>query len=90
MAAGIGNLLLVGLEIEVEMRQRVVLDLARGGPQRIEFRQGVAGAGTTRDKAASGVLQRALQIGVGKGGRRIGFEGVRGWLHGVKYNQDGT
>ena len=39
VAAGFRHLLLVGFEIEVEMRERVVLDVARGIAQRLEFRQ---------------------------------------------------
>ena len=41
LAAGLDHLLLIGLEVEVEMGQRVVLDVARLVAQRLEFRQRV-------------------------------------------------
>ena len=37
------DLVLVGFEIEVEMGERVVLDVARGVAQGLEFRQPVRG-----------------------------------------------
>ena len=39
LAAGFPHLLLVGLEVEVEMGERVVLDVAGAVAQRLEFRQ---------------------------------------------------
>ena len=39
MAARLDHLLLIALEIEIEMREHVVLDVARLIAQRVEFRQ---------------------------------------------------
>jgi hypothetical protein len=82
-AAGRGHLLLIRFQVKVEMGQRVILDVLCRRAEGIEFRKRVACAGTLADEAATGVLQRALKIGVGQRCRGIGLEGVRGGLHGV-------
>ncbi|MDF2974734.1 MAG: hypothetical protein K0R61_5184 [Microvirga sp.] len=62
--AGRLHLLLVGLEVEIEMLQRVVLDVASRIPQRLEFRQLVGGHLALVDEALLHVAERLLQLTV--------------------------
>ena len=41
VAARFAHALLIGFEIEIEMRERVVIDVARRIPERVEFGQTV-------------------------------------------------
>ena len=59
VAAGLGHLALVGLEIEVEMRERVVLDVAGAVAQRLELRQPLGGGGAARHEIAGACAARA-------------------------------
>ena len=63
MAARLDDLALVGLEIEIEMGERVVLDRARAVAQRVEFRQPRRGVGAPADE----VLARAAARPAGAG-----------------------
>ena len=65
MAAALGDLALVGLEIEVEMRERVVLDGAGAVAQRLELRQPVGRRGAPAGEVAR-KGHRPLQARVGQ------------------------
>jgi hypothetical protein len=80
--AGGLHLLLVGLELEVEMLQRVVLDVARGIPQRLEFGQLVGGHLALVDEALLHVAQRLLQLVVVQRPRGILLELGRSGMNG--------
>src|SRR5271167_1179629 len=60
IAARLGHLALVGLEIEVEMGEGVILDRPRAVAQRVELRQALDGGGAAADEVAR-MQQRALQ-----------------------------
>jgi hypothetical protein len=64
MAAGGADLLLVGLDVEVEVLERVVLDVPRGVPDRVELRQQPRGGGALGDEADPDMAQRLLEVGV--------------------------
>ena len=80
LAAAVGDLPLVIVEIEIEMRQRVQLDRARLVAKSVEFGQSRLGFGPLLDEATLDVEECALQLGIGQSFRRIGFEvgGERG------------
>ena len=80
--AGGLHLLLVGFEVEVEMLQRVVLDVPRRIPQRLEFRQLVGGHLALVDEALLHVAQRLLQLAVVQRPRGILLELGRGGMNG--------
>jgi hypothetical protein len=61
MAAGGDNLRLIGFEIEIEMGERVILDVARAVAQRLEFRQARGGGGALFNEIAAHETQRILQ-----------------------------
>ena len=65
MAAGFHDLALVGLEIEVEMGERMVLDGAGAVAQGLELRQPVDGRRAPSGEVA-GVNERPLQARVGQ------------------------
>ena len=50
MAALLDEALLIGFEVEIEMRERVVLDVARAVAQRVEFGQPVGDLAPPRDE----------------------------------------
>ena len=75
------DLRLVALEIEVEMRQRMVLDVARLLAQRLEFGQAIACQETLGNEAARHVFERPLQFGVLERPRRILLELAAARLH---------
>ena len=62
MSAALGDLFLVPLEIDVEMVERMVLDVPRLVAQGFEFGQGRTCLGTLVDKPAAGAT--ALRIDV--------------------------
>ena len=64
-AAAVANLALVGLEIKVEMRERVVLDGAGAVAQRVELRQPSRTRRAARDEIAR-MAERALEARVGQ------------------------
>ena len=66
-AAALDHLALIGLEIEIEMRQRMVLDGAGFLAQRVEFGQLRLGCRALGDETALDVEQRLLQRSVGEG-----------------------
>src|SRR5690606_31135731 len=69
------------LEIEIEMRQRVVLDVARGIAQRFEFRQFSSGLGAPLDEIAPDMAECALQLRILERRFRMLGEPVAGRLH---------
>ena len=83
VAAGGGDARLVGLEIEVEMRERVVLDRLAGLPQRLEFRQVRHRLGALVDEMAAHIGERALQLRIGKRVPGVRLEVLRGDVHPV-------
>ena len=60
-----GDIGLVPLEIEIEMRQSVVFDVAGRIAQGFEFRQFGGHSGTLVDKAGADIGHRPLQLGIG-------------------------
>ena len=70
VAAGLLHLLLVALEVDVEMVEHVVLDVAGLVAQRVELGQRVAGLGALLDEARAGLRHRILQLRVGQRLRR--------------------
>ena len=80
--AAIGDdILLETLEIEIEMRERMVLDRDAFVAQRLEFRQPRDRLGALFRKTGAHHGHRALQIGVAERAMRIRLEGVAGRLH---------
>src|SRR6185437_5119723 len=75
------HLLLEGFEIEVEMRQRVLLDGHRLLAQLLPFGQLRHRVGAALGKASAQIDHRALQIGIAERMARVGFEGAAGRLH---------
>ena len=75
VAAGGAHPLLIGFEIEIEMR--VVLDVAGGIPQRIEFRQPVDRGLAPVDEAEP-LPEHALQLRVGDRRPGVRLESRRG------------
>ena len=77
MAAALAHLALVGLEIEVEVGERVVLDRAGAVAQRLELGQAGGRSGPAADEIAR-ERHRALQAGVGQRFVRVFLEMRRG------------
>ena len=78
MAALGEQALLIGFEIEIEVGKRVVLDVARGVAQRLEFGQAVRHLAPPRDEVHFDEAQRVLQVGVGQRRPGIVLEARRG------------
>ena len=74
------DLLLVELEVEVEMRERVVLDRPALVAQRLELGQPLDRLRALRGKAGAGEAERALQIVVRRA--RLGRCALKAWLVG--------
>src|SRR5581483_4877978 len=70
------------LQVEIEMRKRVVLDGAAALAQRLELGQPGTGGAAPRRQPRRDFRERALQLRVGECCPRIGFEGGRGGSHG--------
>ncbi len=64
LAAGGDHLGLPFLQVEVEIRQRVVLDVARDVAELLELRQRGDGGGAARDEARPAAGERLLQPGI--------------------------
>src|SRR5262249_2019472 len=75
---------LVFLEIEIKMRERVILDVARRIPQRLELGQFVGHLLAPRDEVGLENIHRVLQLAVCERGVRVLLEGRgrRGVCHG--------
>ena len=73
---------LVALEVEVEMGERVILDVARGVAQFLEFRQPVRRRLPPADEAALDVPERPLQLRVGERLPGVLLEVLRGGMDG--------
>ena len=70
LAAGFQHLCLVGLQVEIEVLQCMVLDVARGVPQLLELRQCGHRRRPPGDEAGTAARQGLLQAGVAQ--RRMG------------------
>ena len=70
LAARFQHLCLVGFQVEIEVLQRMVLDIARGVPQLLELRQCGHRRGPPGDEAGTAARQGLLQAGVAQ--RRMG------------------
>ena len=81
LGAGRRRLRLPGLEVEVEVGERVVLDVAADVAQRLELRQAVAGGGALCDQPGRQAGQRPLQLAVGERRAGVALEGERGDVH---------
>ncbi len=80
-------LLLERLEVEIEMRQRVVLDVAALVAQGLELGQAGARGASTRGQSARHLRQRPLQLRVQQGRTGIALERRRGeGAHGAPTN----
>jgi hypothetical protein len=77
VAAALAHLALVGLEIEVEMEQRMVLDRAGAVPKGLELGQALGGGGSPEGEVAR-VDQRALEARVGERLMGVALEVARG------------
>jgi hypothetical protein len=66
LASALDDLAFIGFEIKVEMGERVVLDGASFGAERIELWQLRLGCGTFGDKPGFDVLERSLQLAIGE------------------------
>ena len=77
-AAGGQHLRLIGFEVEVEVGQRMVLDVAADIPQPLEFRQVGHRGGAALQEGALGGAERLLQAGIGQRAGGILLEGGRG------------
>ena len=78
VAAGSEHLGFPLLQVEVEMRQRVVLDVARDVAQPLELRQRGDRGGPARDEAGAAARQRPLQPGIGERAVGVLLEGGGG------------
>ncbi len=74
VAAALDDLLLVFLEIEVEVGQDVVLDVAGLVAQVVEFGEFVAGGGAFGDEAVAAAAQRELEVLVVERAAGVGLE----------------
>ena len=72
------------LEVEVEVGEGVVLDVARGVAQLFEFRQGGDGAGTAFDERGLADAEGLLQTAVGQRPGGVTLESRAGDVHGWK------
>ncbi len=75
------HLLLIGLEIEVEMSECVVLDVSRIVAQGLELGQFGGRLEALVDKAGTDMAQRLLQLLVVQGAARVFLEGWRSDIH---------
>ena len=82
MSPRLRDLGLIALEIEVEMRERVILDVARRFAQRLEFRQPVDRALALSDEIRAHMSKRALQLLVLHGAHGIALESFGGGMNG--------
>src|ERR1700687_2492230 len=80
-APALGHLALISLEIKVEMAERVVLDGTGLVAELVEFGEFRFRRFALDDETALDVLQRFLQLHVGKRVSDVGFEGVAGIFH---------
>ena len=78
LAAGRLHLCLEGFEVEVEMGQGMVLDVAADVAELFEFRQPRHRIGAALQEGALGGAERLLQPGIGQCARRVLLEGGRG------------
>ncbi len=78
LAAGREDLGFPFLQVEVEMRQRVVLDVARDVTELLELRQRGNGSGAAGDEAGAAAGKRLLQPSVVKRAVRVFLEGGGG------------
>ena len=78
LAAGREDLPLVLFEIEIQMGQRVVLDVAGGVPQLLELRQSRHRRGATRDEAGTAAGERLLQAAIAQSAMGVFLERVGG------------
>ena len=81
LPAGLDDVGLVFLQVEVEMRQRVVLDVARDVAELLELRQIFHRRGAPGDETGPGAGERLLQPGIVQGAAGVALE-VRG-VHGL-------
>ena len=72
LSAGLDDFGLIAFEIEIEMAEDMVLDVARLIAQRIEFRQIGPGLGALLNEARPGLGHRPLQLAVGDRPLHIG------------------
>ncbi len=83
-AAGLLHLGGIGFQVEVQVGQSVVLDVAADVAQRLEFRQGGDRGGAALQEGTLGGAQRLLQPGIRQGAGGILLEGGGvDVLHGV-------
>src|SRR5215469_872585 len=75
------HFLLEGFEIEIEMRQRVLLDRHRLLAQLLPFGQLRHRVRAALGESAAQIDHRALQIGIAERMVRVGLEGAAGCLH---------
>jgi hypothetical protein len=80
VAAGRRHAPFVGFEIKIEMRKRVVLDVARGIAQRVELGQLRRDVAPARGEIDLEEFQRLLQVRVAERGARVLLEARRGRL----------
>ena len=78
LAAGASPRSPPSLQVEVEIRQRVVLDVARDVAELLEFRQCGDGGGAAGDEAGAAARERLLQAGIVEGAVGVLLEGGRG------------
>ena len=81
MAAGGDDLLFIGLQIEVEMFERMVLDVPRPVAQGVELGQGVNRFLALVDEANPHIAEGLLQLSIGKRAASIFLEGGGGDIH---------
>ena len=70
-----------GFQVEIEIGQGVVLDVAADLAQALEFRQRGDGGGAARGEGGAGEGERLLQAGVGQRARGVFLEGGAGGEH---------
>jgi hypothetical protein len=77
MAARLAHLALIHLQIDVEMGEHMVAQVARLIAQRLELRQAGCGCGATGDEIGAHVAERLLQLRVVERATRIVLEALR-------------
>ncbi len=83
VAAGALHVGFKGFQVEIEIGQRVVLDVPPDVAQALELRQVGDGGGAPGHELRLAERQRLLQPGVGQGMVRVGLELGRGGQHGA-------
>src|SRR5579872_5418741 len=82
LAAELANLGLIGFKVQIDMRERMIFDVARAVAERFEFGQPLRRLGAPLDEIGADMGKRFLQRRVAQGFVRIVLEMGRGRMRG--------